>query len=290
MADQNFKLGLLAAIAVLFIWSGFIVFSRAGVLSGLTPYDIAALRFIVAGLLVAPFLSAWWPRNLPLGVQALMVLAGPGALYSVLIYAGLERASAAYGGVFSNGALPLVTMGLAFALAGTRPGRGEVIGSAVIIVGGVMVAWRGLSQGGADVGAAIALFLFCAAMIGTYIYTIRQFGVTPRQALAVVTLPNTLIFIPLWWFALPSTLAEAETTTIIAQALFQGIGPGFLALICFAMMANHLGATPTAAVSASVPAVAALLAIPVLGEIPTTLEWIGIGTVTLGLVLLIGRR
>lgn len=290
MAEQNLKLGVIAAIGVLFIWSGFIVFSRAGVLSGLTPYDLAALRFIVAGVLVTPFLWAWWPRNIPIRIQILMVLAGPGALYSVLIFLGLERASAAYGGVFSNGALPLVTMGLAFALAGTPPARNEALGSAVIIAGGVMVAWPGLQQGGPDVAAAIALFLICAAMIGSYIYAIRRFAASPLQVLAVVTIPNTVIFVPLWYVALPSTMADAEMTTIIAQALFQGLGPGFLALMLFAMMANHLGATPTAAVSAAVPATAALLAIPVLGEIPTALEWAGIATVTLGLMLLISRR
>jgi drug/metabolite transporter (DMT)-like permease len=39
-----------------------------------------------------------------------------------------------------------------------------------------------------------------------------------------------------------------------------------------------------------VPASATLLAIPVLGEIPTGIEWVGIAIVTAGLVLLLSGK
>ena len=127
-------------------------------------------------------------------------------------------------------------------------------------------------------------------MIAAYIFTLKRCGVSPKQALAVVNVPNALIFLPLWLLVLPSNLGEVPMQTVLLQAAFQGLGPGFLAVIVFAIMAFHLGATPTAAVSAAVPAAAALLAIPVLGEIPTPLEWFGIATVTVGLGLLLRPR
>ena len=290
MPDRSLSTGLLAAAGVLVIWSGFIVFSRAGVLAGLTPYDITAMRFLVAGLLTLPFTLSWWPRHLPVGAQVLLALAGPGAIYSVMMFTGLQRSSAAYGGVFSNGALPLFTMLLAFAVAGTRPGRGEWMGSLIIVTGGILVAWRGLGVGGTDVFTGIALFLGAAVIISIYIYGIRHWNVTPRQALAIVNIPNMVIFLPVWVLFLPSTMAETSWEVVVAQTLFQGLGPGFLAIVIFAMMAYHLGPTPTAAVSAAVPASATLLAIPVLGEIPTQLEWIGIVVVTAGLMVLTLRR
>ena len=126
MAQPSLTKGLLAAVFILVIWSGFIVFARAGVLSGLTPYDVAALRRIVAGVLTLPFAIAWWPRNLPLKVQALLALAGPGAIYSMMMFAGLANASAAYGGVFANGALPIFTTNGPVPVTGWRT-RGPVM-------------------------------------------------------------------------------------------------------------------------------------------------------------------
>lgn len=290
MSAPDIRTGLLAAIGVLFVWSGFIVFARAGVLAGLTPSDIVAMRFMVAGTLTLPFAIAWWPRQLPIGAQALLALVGPGAIYSSMMFTGLAQSSAAYGGVFSNGSLPIFMMLIVLVVTGARPGGKDLISAAVIISGGVMVAWRGLMAGADNVAVGIALFIGASALMSCYIFAIRHWQVTPRQVLAIVNIPNALIFLPIWWFALPSTMADADWEIVVAQMAFQGIGPGFLALIMFAMVAYHLGPTPTAAVSATVPATAALLAIPVLGEIPTPLEWAGIATVTVGLALAVIKR
>jgi drug/metabolite transporter (DMT)-like permease len=263
------------------------VFSRAGVTSNLLAYDIAALRFMVAGTIVLPFCWAWWPSHLPLKAKLLMASCGPGAVYTMIMYFGLTEASAAYGGVFSNGSLPIFTMLLVFIVTGDKPFRNQLIAIAIIIFGGILLAASGVKTGGNNVVLGIVLFLLASAVMSVYIFGVRQWGVTPRQALALVTMPSALIYLPIWYFFLPSGMAETEQSIIIFQAFFQGFGPGFFAVILFALAAMHLGATMTAGFSAVVPATAALLAIPILGEIPNTMEWIAIGIVTVGLGLLI---
>ena len=290
MDNQNFALGVASAVAVIFIWSGFIVFSRMGVATALTPFDISALRFLVAGAITAPFLWRWWPRHLSLRVIAMMVLCGPGSIYAIMMYFGLQSAPAAYAGVFANGTLPIFTMLIAAWAAREVPGPRRALAVGLIILGGVMVAWRGLDAAGPEVISGMALFVAASAILSVYIYALGHWKVTPYQALAIINVPNMAIFLPLWWFALPSGLAEAEWFDILFQAGFQGIGPGFLAVILFTLSAIHLGATPTAGFSAAVPAGAALLAIPVLGEVPTALEWAGIGCVTIGLAVMVFRR
>jgi drug/metabolite transporter (DMT)-like permease len=289
LAKPNFLLGLGSALAVVFIWSGYLVFSRLGVTSSLTAFDITGLRFMVAGALVLPFVLRWWPRHLPLKAKLIISLSGPGAVYSVLIILGLNEASTAYGGVFANGSLPIFTMLLA-ALAGQHPSRNQLLATAIIILGSLLLSYRGMTTDSGNALLGIALFLTASLLLSVYIISLRHWMLTPRQALALVNLPNALIFLPVWLFFLPSGLAETPLSLTLFQALYQGIGPGFLAVIFFALATTHLGPTATAGFSAVVPATAALLAIPVLHEIPTRMEWAGILTVTAGLALLIIRR
>ncbi|MGB0926071.1 MAG: DMT family transporter [Pikeienuella sp.] len=290
MQQQNVTLGLISAVGVIFVWSGFVVFSRMGLTSALTPYDVAALRFAVAGLATLPFAWAWWPRHLPLRVQALIALTGPGIIYGMMMYLGLARAPAAYGGVFANGSLPIFTMLLGVFIAGEKPGPRRVIAVGVIVAGAVMLGWRGMTAGQGDVIIPIALFLGASMTLSIYIFSVRRWNLTPTQALAVVNIPNTLVFLPLWYFALPSNMVAAEMSDMIFQALFQGLGPGFLAVILIALTSIHLGPTPAAGFAAVVPAVAAVAAIPLLGEVPTPLEWGGVITVSVGLGLLLIRQ
>jgi drug/metabolite transporter (DMT)-like permease len=280
-------LGLLSGAGVFCIWSGFLVFSRAGMQSGLTPFDLTALRFLVAGALILPFAIAWWPRHLPLHATLSMAIFGPGALYNVLMYFGLKDSSATYGGVFANGTLPIFTMLLGFLFAGRVPSWRQLIAVLILVFGAVLIGIPGLRTGGNNVVSAIAFFLAASAVLSIYVVGVKHWQVEPRQALALVSLPNAVFFLPVWFFFLPSTIPDVPWSTVLFQAAFQGLGPGFLAVILFSISARILGPTPSAGLAAAVPASAALLAIPVLAEIPTAIEWIGIAIVTAGLVLLL---
>ena len=284
---QNRQLGIACAIGVLLIWSGFIVFSRAGVQTNLTAMDMTGLRFLVAGGVTLPFVWTWWPRHLPLKAVLIMSLCGPGILYSLLMYWGLNETSAAYAGVFANGSLPVFTVLLVAVFSAVLPGRSQAIGLLVIVAGAVLVGSAGFIGSQKSILFGVVLFLAASAVLAIYIFGVRYWKVTPRQALALVNVPNALVFVPVWLLFLPSGLAETGLPTILFQALYQGLGPGFAAVIMFALAATHLGPTATAGFSAAVPASAAVLAIPVLGEVPDVQEWIGIVVVTLGLGLLV---
>ncbi len=290
MTETNRALGLASAFAVIIIWSGFIVVSRAGVTTGLTPYDVAALRFGVAGLVSIPFAILYWPRHLPWHAQVMIALTGPGILYSLMMYMGLSQASAAYGGVFANGVLPLVTMLFMFFLAKELPSRGRMLGAAVIMIGAFLVAWHGLQAGGRNLLVGITMFLCAAAVLSVYMTVLKRWQATPQQILGLVNVVNAAVFLPIWFWFLPSTMEQVSTGTLVFQGLFQGLGPGFAAAIFFALATVHLGPTPTAGFSAAVPASAAVLAIPVLGEALTALEWVGVAVVTLGLFIVVRAR
>jgi EamA-like transporter family len=53
---REYFCGALYGLAAVIIWAAFIVASRFGVRANLTPWDVAAIRFGVAGILLLPYL------------------------------------------------------------------------------------------------------------------------------------------------------------------------------------------------------------------------------------------
>jgi drug/metabolite transporter (DMT)-like permease len=49
--------GAICGLAAVCIWGALIVVSRPGVRTSLTPWDVAAIRFTLAGILLAPYLA-----------------------------------------------------------------------------------------------------------------------------------------------------------------------------------------------------------------------------------------
>ena len=163
MAVQNRRLGIACAIGVLFVWSGFLVVARLGIQTSLTAADIAVLRLTVAGGIILPFVGRWWPRDLGLGPTLILMACGPGIIYSLLMFQGLNETSAAYGGVFANGTLPIFTSLIVALVTAVFPTRKQVVAIAVILAGGVLVGVTGLRIEGANVPLGIALLLAASA-------------------------------------------------------------------------------------------------------------------------------
>jgi drug/metabolite transporter (DMT)-like permease len=111
---SSYPHGALYGLLAVCIWAAFIVVSRLGVRTSLTPWDVAAIRFAVAGVLLLPYLlrrglaldRLGWP-----GFAAIAV--GCGAPMVLLVNAGLLFAPASHGGALFPGVMPLMVAILA---------------------------------------------------------------------------------------------------------------------------------------------------------------------------------
>jgi drug/metabolite transporter (DMT)-like permease len=115
-SSSTYARGAMYGLSAVCIWAAFIVVSRFGVRTSLTPWDVAAFRFTVAGVLLAPILLR---KGLALdrmgwtGVAA--ITAGCGAPMVLPVNAGLLFAPAAHGGALFPGVMPLMVALLAAA-------------------------------------------------------------------------------------------------------------------------------------------------------------------------------
>jgi EamA-like transporter family len=107
--------GALYGLAAVSIWSGWIVVSRLGLRTSLTPWDIAALRFGVAGILLLPYVLVQGLALERLGGVGLAAIVFGGAAPVLLANSGLLFASAAHAGALFPGVMPLMVALLAAA-------------------------------------------------------------------------------------------------------------------------------------------------------------------------------
>lgn len=90
--------GAVFGFAAVSIWAGNIVVAGLGLRSSLTPWDISAIRFAVAGLILAPYLMRKGLALDRLGWTGLAALVLGGAPTVLLANAGLLFAPASHAG------------------------------------------------------------------------------------------------------------------------------------------------------------------------------------------------
>lgn len=291
-------IGAACALAVLAIWTTFILVARSSAKRSLTSLDIAFLRFAFSGAVALP-VAAWRWRALREGLggraalrraAALAAVAGLG--YCGLAYSGFFFAPAAHGAVLMPGTLPLWTAVFAVRLLGERLNAARITGLLLIVAGDLAVGggslWQALDGGRTWIGDLLFLGAgMCWALYGVLCRRWRVGAVDATLAIAVGTL---LAVVPLYAAAvagglLASGLAVAPWREIAFQALYQGGLAMLVAGIAFTQVVATFGPVRTTMITSLVPALAALSAVPVLGEPLGAAAFGGLVCVTLGLLL-----
>ncbi|MFQ3622299.1 MAG: DMT family transporter [Acetobacteraceae bacterium] len=277
------RLGFACAFAVLFIWTGFILASRAGAKGSLTSWDMAALRFGVSFAALLPVALRGALRGVPLGrILALAATAGYG--FALLAYAAFELAPAAHGAVLLPGALPFVTSLLALLFLGEPISRARGASLALIAAGIVLLAgWGFLEAPGAWRGDI--LFFLATSSWAVFTILVRRWGVSALQATTSIALGCAPLYLPLWWFALPSSIALASWGEIVFQGVYQGLLAMALASLIYTRALVALGPVRLSLFTSLVPAMAALAAWPMLDEPLGPGSLAGVALVTAGMIL-----
>jgi drug/metabolite transporter (DMT)-like permease len=280
--------GLLAAA----IWASYSVLARLGVKAGLSPADMSLLRFAPGALLTLPLMWRWGWRDLA-GIGwgrglLLTLLAGPG--FSLLFMTGFSLAPLAHGAVIAPSGQMLAGLGLSAWLARQPLSRESLFGAAFVLLGLVFMGGDSLLHGeGRATLLGDLLFAvagFCWGLFGTLS---RRWQVDPLRVTVVVVVLSFLIFTPPYLvLADLGRLANAGVGMLTVQLLAQGLGAGLVAVLAYSRAAALLGSGRAAFFGAMVPGAASLLAIPVLGEVPTLLQALGIVSVVCGLLIAFG--
>lgn len=285
-SGNAYLLGCLAALAVVFIWSSWLVASRSGALSGLTVYDLAALRYGISGLVALPFVLYFKPwKTLSIGQMAVLtVLLGP--VYILLVFNGFVFAPAAHGGIFMNGVLPVMTLAIGWLWLREAPRWQQLIAAAIILLSTILVVADQSKIAVAGSWRGDLLFLAAAVFFSVYMILGRLWRISTTQVLLCSSVLNAIIYLPLWYLFLPSSFADASQNQIIIQSFYQGFVPTLLGILLLTAAVRQIGSSMAAAFMAAVPGMGALLSLMFLGEVLGALSWVALGLLTAGIAMM----
>jgi drug/metabolite transporter (DMT)-like permease len=276
-------------------WAAYLVYSRAGTKVGLHPLDFALLRYGGAATLLAPaFFSRGnvsnlggmgWGRGL-----ALTLCAGP--IFIAASTSGFLFAPLAHGALAQPCSATIGTLLLATVFLGERLTRTRIAGIFVLLAGifVVVLGGRPLAHGSdAPTWPGDLLFISAGCLWAGYSVLLRRWRIDPLHGAAVISMLSALAVLPMYLAAGDfSRLLGLGTGVLIAQLIVHGVLAGALAVIAFGRAVVILGAAGAAPFQAIVPGLAIFLGIPIVGEIPTMLQALGLVIAGVGLLAAIG--
>jgi drug/metabolite transporter (DMT)-like permease len=281
--------GALCGLAAVSIWSGGIVAVGLGLRTSLSPWDIAAIRFAVAGLLLLPYA---WSKGFALerlgwsGLAAIVVGGGAPILLSNI---GLLFAPAAHAGALYPGVMPLMVALLAAILLGEAFTAAKRLGFALIVPGACVIAWLSGGTIGSQQNIGHAFFLGSGVAFAFYTVALRLARLDGLHAAAIAAVGGLALYLPAYWVVVGTTgIEKAAWTDVALQAFVQGILTAMISYLLYGRAVSILGASSGAAFAALCPAMTALMAIPILGEWPGAIDWAAIIAISVGVYIVSG--
>lgn len=287
--DAGLLWGAAAALAAVAIWALWIVATRHAVSHALAPAAVALTRYAVPALafLGVALRVGLKPRGVSWRVLALMVT-GAGAPYFLIVATGMRFAPAADAGPLLPGTMPLILVVISVAGFGERLGASRLAGLVLIAAGIGAIGGHGLLDAASGAWRGHLLFVAGAFVWALYTLAFKRSGLSATQAVAVVSLWSFLMVLPWGGPAVAEAVAQGHWRDLAVQTLVQGACSGVVAHVLYGFAITRLGATRGAAFVALMPALAAVLAVPILGEIPSPAAIAGILATGLGVALLAG--
>lgn len=283
------KIGVLCGLAVALIWASWSVATRFAVTTSLGPHDVTFLRFGVSALLLWPILLRKGLGIQQIGMVRLLVMVlGAGVPFMWLCSIGMQFAPASHVATLMIGTMPIWVAVLSGLFFGERFTRQQLGGMGIVLVGVLCIGgYALLANRTAGEWRGDLLFLLAGLLFASFTVAQRRSGVSPWHATALVNCLSALLFAPIYFLCLSPKIFTAPPVAVAFQVVAQGIGVAILGMFFFTEAVRRLGAPRAAIFGALAPALAVLIGMVALKEIPAWLTIVGIALVMCGVALVV---
>ena len=275
------------------LWASNAIVGRLAA-GAIPPITLNFLRWVVAILVLLPFVWHRLRQDWPLARKAWVVLAATGFLstttYNALQYFALTTSSPINVALITASG-PIFTLLMGWLFFQATISRAATLGAVVSLIGVTWVLLRGelLNATRIDFVSGDLFMLLAIALWSLYTWLLRgRPGEMSGYSVLTMQMAWGLLF------AVPMVLAEwflggysaiAWSPKIYSVILFVALGPALLAYLCYQQAVLRTGSQLPMFFLNLTPVFAALMAVVLLGEFPELYHVVGLVLIVAGIVL-----
>ncbi len=286
---KGLALGICVGLLAASIGALYTVYARWGITRGLSSPDLTALRFGVAGIATLPLLLQAMVKHREILLEKWRVWLGisllAGTPFGLLMFGALQFAPTSHAAVFPFSSMSVMGMLLGAWILNDPLTNRKAAGIAVVLAGLVMVSGIDASSFTARTLLGDAMFIAAGTLWAGFGILLRKHRLDPLLATSVIAFSALVTYVPVYfWTTGAAGLWAASSEVLWTEVLVQGLIAGCGTLFTYAKMVSILGPSRAAVFPALAPGLAALMAWPVLGHLPSGSEVMGLLVVIAGLL------
>ena len=258
--------GYLFVCITMCIWGGFTILSRLNLHWHVSAWDLVAMRFAIAFIILMPVLVykkdlafLWHPRPI------ILALTG-GLAYCLTVYTAFLHAPAAHAAIFLNGCIPLCTAVAAYLLFKQPFDKHTWLSLSIMLSALALMSYLMLHEQASAFGLGDILFFLSAVWWGIFTVLLKQWKLSAWHSMASVAIWSALIYLPIYILFIPKHFQEAEPVHLLVQGVFHGVLVVIIATLTYVAAIERLGAFKTGSIVTLAPFIAAVIAVPLLNE------------------------
>ena len=258
--------GYLFVCITMCIWGGFTILSRLNLHWHVSAWDLVAMRFAIAFIILMPVLVynkdlafLWHPRPI------ILALTG-GLAYCLTVYTAFLHAPSAHAAIFLSGCIPLCTAVAAYLLFKQPFDKHTWLSLSIMLSALALMSYLMLHEQASAFGLGDILFFLSAVWWGIFTVLLKQWKLSAWHSMASVAIWSALIYLPIYILFIPKHFQEAEPVHLLIQGVFHGVLVVIIATLTYVAAIERLGAFKTGSIVTLAPFIAAVIAVPLLNE------------------------
>lgn len=257
--------GYIFTVITMLIWGSFSLLSRLSAKWHIQVWDILALHFGLAALILIPILIYKKDYHFLFDYRA-MILALIGSVgYCIFVYSGFFYAPVVHGVVLLNGLFPVFTAIMAYLFLKQPFDLNSklsiaIISITVLLMGGLMLlTGQRFNQG--------AIFFIGSAMCWAgFSILLKRWAFTAWQAMVSLAVWSAVLYLPMYVVWVTPQFSTVAWQHLMVQGLFHSVIVVIVATLSYAKAVEKIGVFKAGTIANIAPFAAAVLAVPLLNE------------------------